>query len=661
VFAALTIGTLGSRASHAEDQPVVAAQREAASIASADASDPNSIQRASDPAENAAVRPMGLDGPVSTSHSIDAGWAADSVFYQVFTERFCNGDPANDPTRESLEDPDAVPGSWQISRWTSDWYQRADWEQEMENSFYGRAVYHRRYGGDLQGIINRLDYLRDLGINAIYLNPVFYACSLHKYDGNSFHHIDPYFGPDPKGDLALIARESADPDTWQWSAADKKFLELLRQAHARGMRVIIDGVFNHTGRGFFAFEDVSRHQAASRYKDWYVIRSFDDPATPRNEFRFRGWAGHRSLPEFADDPDGDDLHAGPRQYVFDITARWMDPNRDGDPSDGVDGWRLDVARDVPVKFWKEWNEYVRTIDPAAYTVAEIWDETSSFLKEGGFSSTKNYYGFAYPVKGFVIDGRLTQSEAIRQLDARRSGYPVATQFALLNLIDSHDTDRVASMIVNADRQAYARPDRFDYDINASRRGESRYDVRKPTASERKIQRLVALMQMTYVGPPMIYYGTEAGMWGADDPHDRMPMVWPDMTYDPQQHAPHGGRRPPDTVEFDKALYDYYRAVVWLRRQHSALRRGTIEFTETDGGAKFLAFRRSDDSETLLVALNRGDAEYRWQLQLADGQSIAQILTASGDADDFALHRDAAGMTVVIPPRDGVVLEMNRNE
>jgi glycosidase len=158
---------------------------------------------------------------------------------------------------------------------------------------------------------------------------------------------------------------------------------------------------------------------------------------------------------------------------------------------------------------------------------------------------------------------------------------------------------------------------------------------------------------------MIYYGTEAGMWGGDDPNDRMPMVWPDMTYDPQQ--PYGGRRPPDTVEFDKALCDYYRAAVWLRRQRSALRRGTIEFIETDGGAKFLAFRRSDDRETLLVALNRGDAEYRWQLPLADGQSITQIFTASGNVDDFSLHRYAAGMTVVIPPRDGVVLEMGGNE
>jgi glycosidase len=273
----------------------------------------------------------------------------------------------------------------------------------------------------------------------------------------------------------------------------------------------------------------------------------------------------------------------------------------------------------------------------------------------------NYYGFAYPVKGFIIDGQLTQSEAIRQLDARRSGYPAATQFALLNLIDSHDTDRVASMIVNAGRSAYRRPDRYDYDMDASPRRGSTYNVRKPTSSERRIQRLVALMQMTYVGPPMIYYGTEAGMWGADDPHDRMPMVWPDMAYDPQQHAPREDSRPPDTVEFDRVLYDYYRAAVWLRREHSSLRRGAIEFMETDGEAKFLAFRRIDASETLLVGLNRGDAEYRWQVPLAAGESVTQIFTASGDIDAFSLDRNAAGMTVAIPSCDGVVLQLHRDE
>ena len=316
---------------------------------------------------------------------------------------------------------------------------------------------------------------------------------------------------------------------------------------------------------------------------------------------------------------------------------------------------------MPVKFWKEWNEHVRRINPEAYTVAEIWDEASSFLEEGKFSSTMNYYGFAYPVKGFVIDGALTQSEAIGQLNGRRNSYPASTQFALLNLIDSHDTDRVASMIVNAGRRSYARPDRFDYDMDTSPSATSKYDVRKPNESERRIQRLVALLQMTYVGSPLIYYGTEAGMWGADDPSDRMPMVWPDMTYDPQKYATNGTVHRSDTVEFETSLYNYYRAAAALRTKHSALRRGTIEFIENDGAARFLAFRRKDESETLLVGVNRSDVAYRWKLPLAFGDSASQIFTASGNIDAFSIEQSVDGMAVLIPPCDGVVLTVNRVE
>lgn len=177
-------------------------------------------------------------------------WAKDAVFYQIFPERFRNGDISNDPTRESLEFPDIVPDSWKITPWTSDWYARADWERKLGDNFYEDGVFHRRYGGDLQGVIDKLDYIADLGVNAIYFNPVFYARSLHKYDGNSFHHVDPYFGPDPTGDLALMQRESSDPQSWQWTAADRLFLKLIRKAHSREIRIVIDGVFNHTGRDF---------------------------------------------------------------------------------------------------------------------------------------------------------------------------------------------------------------------------------------------------------------------------------------------------------------------------------------------------------------------------------------------------------------------------
>ncbi|MEX2092196.1 MAG: glycoside hydrolase family 13 protein [Pirellulales bacterium] len=588
-------------------------------------------------------------------------WAADAVFYQIFPERFANGDPANDPTRESLEAPDGVPKSWKMSPWTGDWYARDDWERALGPNFFENGVFSRRYGGDLQGVIDRLDYLQNLGINAIYFNPVFYARSLHKYDGNSFHHVDPHFGPDPAGDFALMAKETSDPKTWHWTAADKLFLETLRQAHARGIRVIIDGVFNHTGRDFFAFADLREKQSASPYKDWYIVQSFDDPTTPQSEFRYRGWWGVDTLPEFADGKQGRDLHPGPKQYVFDITTRWMDPDGNGDPSDGIDGWRLDVANEMPTGFWSDWHEHVRRLNPDAYTVAEVWEDASRFLAEGGFTATMNYYGFSFPAKGFLIDNVLTPSEAVLQLTGRRTAYAGPVQQALLNMMDSHDTDRLASMIVNTGRRPYEQPARFDYDIGVSPRYVADYDVRKPTAAERRIQRMAALLQMTYVGAPMIYYGTEAGMWGGDDPCDRMPMVWPEMTYAPQQSDPLGRPRPADIVEFDESLHQYYRAAIELRKQVPSLRRGSIEFLRTDDKARFLAFQRSDADDTVLVGFNRGDADYGWEIPLKAGESVAQAFTASGEVGNFPIEEQAGSAVVTVPACDGVVLELRRKK
>ena len=154
-----------------------------------------------------------LSSTTQAQSTADPGWAAHAVWYQIFPERFRNGDPTNDPTRDSLENPGGVPDSWRISPWTGDWYARDTWETEEDHgpspddtpNFYHHGVFDRRYGGDLQGVIDKLDYLKQLGVNAIYLNPVFYAPSLHKYDGSALNHVDPYFGPDPKGDLALMA------------------------------------------------------------------------------------------------------------------------------------------------------------------------------------------------------------------------------------------------------------------------------------------------------------------------------------------------------------------------------------------------------------------------------------------------------------------------
>lgn len=580
-------------------------------------------------------------------------WAADAVFYQIFPERFRNGDPANDPTRESLEYPiERVPESWEVSPWTGDWYARAGWEEERGPDFYDQGVFDRRYGGDLQGVIDQLGYLQRLGVNAIYFNPVFQARSLHKYDGNTFHHVDPYFGPDPEGDLALIAQETSAPSTWHWTAADRLFLDLVRQARARGIRVIIDGVFNHTGRDFFAFADLRERQQDSPYVDWYIVEQFDDPATPESEFRYKGWWGVETLPEFADTPDGTDLHPGPKRYIFDATARWMDPDGDGDPSDGIDGWRLDVANEVPVKFWADWNAHVRSLNPEAYTVTELWDDAADFLREGGFSATMNYHAFAYPVKGYLIDHAIPASRFAALLDERRAIYPEDVQRANQNLIDSHDTDRLASMVVNRD-PTKPEAENFRYDRDVSPRSTDAYDVRKPTEDERQLQRLVALFQMTYVGAPMVYYGTEAGMWGADDPDDRKPMVWPDLDYDPECAHPRGAQRACDEVAFDEDLFQFYRDVIALRREHEALRRGDFDVLLADDERDLFAFARALGDEVIVVLLNRSDEAHG--LRIEKPQPGTYDLAFATNDEARRVQNDPTGLILEVAAHSGLVL------
>ena len=588
-------------------------------------------------------------------------WAADAVWYQIFPERFRNGDPSNDPTRATLETPVVPDSSWRITPWTGDWYARDAWEQTLGPNFYENGVFHRRYGGDLQGVIDKLDYLDSLGVNALYFNPVFYGRSLHKYDGNSFHHIDPNFGPDPEGDLAKMATETSDPATWVWTRADSLFLTLVKDAKARGMHVVVDGVFNHSGRDFFAFDDLRKNQEKSPYKDWYMVETWDDPATPdTSEFAYKGWWGVDTLPEFANNADSTDLAAGPRQYVFDATRRWMDPNGDGDPGDGIDGWRLDVAEEVPVGFWTAWNHLVREINPEAYTSTEIWENAAHYLDAGDFSATMNYWGFAYPAKGYLIDRAMPVAAFRDSLDRRRSVYPEALQYGMQNLMAGHDTDRLASMIVNARRRpSYANAARFDYD--EYRTNVPRYDdgylVRRPNAQEWATYRLVTLFQMTYVGAPMFFYGDEVGMWGADDPDDRKPMLWSDLgRYADEATDPRGLRRTPDAQVPDTSVLGFFRRAIALRTGNSVLRRGAYAPLLADSSSGVFAFERTLDGARAVVVLNPTDGAHSVRIPVRGlGARTFAVRLSSTPGAPARVQQDAEALRVEVAPRTGLVL------
>ena len=524
-------------------------------------------------------------------------WAEGIVWYQIFPERFANGDTTNDPEAQKVfADSKSIPENWKIKKWTSNWFSEDDWEKNSGGNFR-HHIFDRRYGGDIQGIINHLDYLKDLGVGAIYLNPIFDAVSLHKYDGSTFHHIDTNFGPDPVGDRKLIESEKPDdPKTWVWTSADKLFLKLIGEVHKRGMRIIIDGVFNHTGRQFWAFKDIVKNQENSPYKDWYRVQSFDDPSTPKNEFDYKGWWGAKSLPEF--NKTEIDLFFGPKQYIYYSTQRWMDPNNDGDTSDGIDGWRLDVAREVPIGFWNDWRKLVKSLNPEAIIIGELWELSPDFVSQKGPFDALMNYNFAFAVNDYFIadKSKITTQEFVDKLLEVQKTYPPENLNLLQNLVDSHDTDRLSSMIKNPDRK-------YDHDGNE---GNKNYDPGKPLAKDYELQKLILAFQMTYQGAPMIYYGDEVGMWGADDPHDRKPMVWDNLKYDDEIidsssgfHKGFGSYK----VEQNKDLLDYYKKLIDIRNKYPCLQKGTVEFLYADSTNPVFVFGRKMNGKRIIVAFN----------------------------------------------------------
>lgn len=244
----------------------------------------------------------------------------------------------------------------------------------------------------------------------------------------------------------------------------------------------------------------------------------------------------------------------------------MDPNSDGDPSDGIDGWRLDVAEMVNIHFWEDFSRWVSEINPQAYLTAEIWWEdypnnvmynAAPWIGEDGFDAVMNYR-FADAMYKFFNDEKeqITAGELDRMLERIRKDYGLETSYVLQNLMDSHDMERLASGVVNPDRW-------IDHANNLQYNPE--FAVRKPDDFERQKQKAILTFQFTYIGAPYIYYGDEVGMWGADDPDCRKPMVWPEFDYETETVHPLGHSRQPDPVFVDRELLEFYRSLIRLRR------------------------------------------------------------------------------------------------
>lgn len=360
-------------------------------------------------------------------------WVKHAIFYQIFPDRFAKGDPAIDPENVQPWGTLPTPGNFM--------------------------------GGDLRGVIQRLDYLSDLGISAIYLNPIFQATSNHKYNTYDYFAIDPHFG-----DLAT-------------------FHELIAQAHQRGIRVILDGVFNHCGRGFFAFVDVLENEERSPYLKWFYIKRL--PLHPYGESypsNYDCWWQIRSLPKLNTD------HPPTRRYLLDIARYWMEQ--------GADGWRLDVPNEIDDHaFWREFRQVVKQANPDAYIVGEIWKDATAWLDGTQFDAVMNYV-WRDLCRDFFAHELMPVDAFARSLEILLRRYPHEATLAQLNLLGSHDTARFVT--------------------------EAGGDIRKLYAT--------ILFQMTFPGAPCIYYGDEVGMQGGEDPHCRGCFPWDERQWDRDLHA-----------------------------------------------------------------------------------------------------------------------------
>lgn len=349
-------------------------------------------------------------------------WVHDAIFYQIFPDRFFNGNHNNDP--DNTQPWGATPTNWGFQ------------------------------GGDLGGILQKFDYLLDLGINAIYLNPIFQATSNHRYNTTDYYKIDPKLG------------------------TQDEFQKLLTLAHSKGVRIILDGVFNHCGRGFFAFNDILENQEHSPYRDWFHIKQFPVDAYSAGEATdYLGWWNMKSLPKF------NTSNPQVRKYLLDIAKYWI--------KQGTDGWRLDVPNEInDDSFWAEFRQVVKGANPEAYILGEIWTTDSHWVGEGHFDGLMHY-----PVVVALVDLLVANTISVNQFADKVEGwlsyYPRENIHGMYVPLSSHDTERILTRMGN--------------------------NLEKT--------RLAYLFQFAYPGAPAIYYGDETGLSGGKDPACRGAFIW----------------------------------------------------------------------------------------------------------------------------------------
>ena len=579
-------------------------------------------------------------------------WMKNAVIYQIFPERFYDADESNDKAQTSARGAEDY-------EYVNDWYTLPEnpeqealitkEEYEAAGAFYGDGNWSNEiYGGDLKGITERIDYLKALGVNVIYLNPVFSSISSHRYDTSDYTKIDPILGT--LGD----------------------FEELVNIAKENDMHIVLDGVFNHVSDDSIYFDryykyleagtdkvgaypywayvydtmsekGVSKDEAQTiakkyfednygitdfSYTEWFNVTQDTLKDDEKNDvtdsigqragkpvYGYEGWWGYDSMPVIKS-TNGSEYQTGNwgeqiigNDHETSVTQYWLEK--------GSNGWRLDVANEVSDETWQKFRESVKALNDDNVIIGEIWTDASKYLLGDMYDSVMNYV-FRDAVLAYAKGGKA--QDAVNALERIRERYPKEAFYAMMNLVSSHDTSRVLSFLDGIG------DDRADKTINGAF---PRYETTSDLAKQR--QYLVAFTQFTYAGAPTIYYGDEIGMVGADDPDDRRAFEW---------------------GKGNKELVTWYATLAQIRNNYAALRTGTVEPFET-GDDDIMSYVRGDDKDRMIVLSNNDTAAKELTIDVAKLNVNASELTDLISGSKYTVSDGK--VTVTVPALKGVIL------
>lgn len=549
-------------------------------------------------------------------------WAKGAVMYQIFVDRFCNGDESND-----VQTCEYVYIGRPVNR-------VEDWGKNPTTMDVGCF-----YGGDLKGVWEKLDYIQGLGVEVIYLNPIFVSPSNHKYDIQDYEHIDPHFGvivEDKDGLVAADAVDNGDAEKYvirtasprNLEASDRFFAEFVEEIHRRGMKVILDGVFNHCGsfNKWLDGEEIYARQGGyepgaflakdSPYRSFFQFYDEKDSAWPRNK-SYDGWWGHDTLPKL-------NYESSPKlvEYILDIARRWVSPPFN------VDGWRLDVAADLGHtaeynhEFWRKFRAAVKEVNPDALILAEHYGDPGPWLEGDQWDSVMNYDAFMEPLTWFLT-GMEKHSDSF-------SGELLGNGENFFNAMSYHMSRMQPSSILTAMNEL----SNHDHSRFLTRTNGvvGRIGTVGAEAANRGVKvcvlREAVMVQMTWPGAPTVYYGDEAGVCGWTDPDSRRTYPW--------------GHE-------DLELIEYHRYMIRIHKALPVLRRGAVK--ELLAGRNVIAYGRMLGKYQAVVAVNNNAQERElelpvWQLGITGEAPLARLMLSTEEGYNVGALR--------YPVRDGML-------